>query len=163
MKGKPEALEVLNQRLKAELGAILQYTVHGEMCDNWGYLRLAKSIKAQARGEMKHAEALIERILFLDGTPNVSEVPALGIGKDVKQQLLSDLALELAAVVDYNNAIARVSLATAEGSVFDDGSRKLLESILADEEEHVNFLEAQLQIIRDIGLENYLIEQTHEE
>jgi bacterioferritin len=163
MKGKPEALEVLNQRLKEELGAILQYTVHGEMCDNWGYPRLAKYIKQRARTEMKHAEALIERILFLNGTPIVSEVPTLNIGKDVKQQLQNDLALELEAVANYNVSIAKVSLATAEGSVFDDGSRKLLESILADEEEHVNFLEAQLQIIRDIGLENYLIEQTHEE
>ena len=162
MKGKPEALEVLGQQLKAELGAILQYIVQGEMCDNWGYIRLAKSLKAQALGEMKHAEALIERILFLDGSPDVTTVPPLNIGSNVKEQLQYNLALELAAVADYNKAVARVSLATAEGAVFDDGTRKLFETILVDEEEHVNYLEAQLQIIRDIGLENYLIEQTHE-
>ena len=98
MKGKPEVQKVLAEMLKEELGAISQYFVHSEMCENWGYERLSELIKKQAIGEMKHAEVLIERILFLEGMPNMADLPKLNIGKDVKQQLQNDLDLELSAV-----------------------------------------------------------------
>jgi bacterioferritin len=154
MKGKPEVLEVLAEMLKEELGAISQYFVHSEMCENWGYERLSDLIKKQAIGEMKHAEVLIERILFLEGMPNMARLPKLSIGKDVKQQLQNDLALELSAVVAYNQAIATCRQAG------DGGTEELLKVILKDEEEHVDFLETQLGIIKDVGIENYLLEQT---
>ena len=154
MKGKPEVLEVLTKMLREELGAISEYMVHAEMCENWGYSRLAKHIKQQSVGEMKHAEALIERILYLEGTPDLSDLPKLNIGKDVKQQLQNDLALEENAVAEYNEAVAAAQKAG------DHGSAELLKKLLLDEEDHVDFLETQLGIIKDIGLENYLSEQT---
>ena len=157
MKGKPEILEVLAEMLKEELGAINQYFLHGEMCENWGYRRLSESIKKQAVGEMKHAEVLIERMLFLEGLPNMGDLPKLNVGRDVKQQLENDLALEKNAVAEYNNA---VSTARKAG---DNASADLLETILKDEEDHVDFLETQLSLIRDIGLENYLMQQMGEE
>src|SRR3989304_169934 len=106
MKGQPEVLEVPAPMLKADLGGLNQYMLHAEMCENWGYKRLGESIKKQSLGEMKHAEALIERILFLEGMPNLNDLPKLNIGKDVKQQLQNDLELELSAVADYNAAVA---------------------------------------------------------
>src|SRR5579864_5344083 len=106
MKGKPVVLEALSQMLKEELGAISQYFLHAEMCENWGYDRLSDLIKKQSIGEMKHAETLIERILFLEGIPNMADLPKLNIGKDVRQQVENDLALELSAVADYNEAVA---------------------------------------------------------
>jgi len=153
MKGKPEVIEILAKMLREELGAISEYIVHAEMCENWGYSRLAKHVKQQSIGEMKHAEALIERILYLEGTPNLNDLPKLNIGKDVKQQLQNDLALEVNAVAEYNTAVAAVRKAG------DNGSAELLKKLLLDEEDHVDFLEAQLRIIKDIGLENYLSEQ----
>jgi bacterioferritin len=153
MKGKPEVLEVLDKMLREELGAISEYMVHAEMCENWGYPRLAKHVKQQSVSEMKHAEALIERILYLEGTPNLNDLPKLNIGKDVKQQLQNDLALEVNAVAEYNDAVAAAQKAG------DNGSAELLKKLLLDEEEHVDFLETQLGIIKDIGLENYLSEQ----
>jgi bacterioferritin len=153
MKGKPEVLEVLTKMLREELGAISEYMVHAEMCENWGYPRLAKHVKQQSVSEMKHAEALIERILYLEGTPNLNDLPKLNIGKDVKQQLQNDLALEVNAVAEYNDAVAAAQKAG------DNGSAELLKKLLLDEEEHVDFLETQLGIIKDIGLENYLSEQ----
>jgi len=153
MKGKPEVLEVLDKMLREELGAISEYMVHAEMCENWGYPRLAKHVKQQSVSEMKHAEALIERILYLEGTPNLNDLPKLNIGKDVKQQLQNDLALEVNAVAEYNGAVATARKAG------DNGSAELLKKLLLDEEEHVDFLETQLGIIKDIGLENYLSEQ----
>ena len=157
MKGKPEAIAVLSKALKEELGAILQYFIHGEMCENWGYTRLSDLIKKQSIGEMKHAEILTERILFLEGVPNVADIPKLNIGKDVKQQLLNDLALEVGAVAEYNHAIATCIKAG------DNATADLLKVILQDEEGHVDFLETQLSLIKDVGLENYLIEQMGEE
>jgi bacterioferritin len=154
MKGKTEVLEVLGEMLKEELGAISQYFVHSEMCENWGYERLSDLIKKQAIGEMKHAEVLIERILFLEGMPNMADLPKLSIGKDVKQQLQNDLDLELGAVAAYNEAIATCRKAA------DGGTEELLKVILKDEEDHVDFLETQLGIIKDVGIENYLLEQT---
>jgi bacterioferritin len=157
MKGKTEVLAALSKALKEELGAILQYFIHGEMCENWGYERLSDLIKKQSIGEMKHAEILTERILFLEGVPNVGDIPKLNIGKDVKQQLQNDLKLEVGAVADYNQAIATCIKAG------DNATADLLKVVLQDEEEHVDFLETQLSLIKDLGLENYLMEQMGEE
>ena len=157
MKGKPAVLEVLSQMLKEELGAISQYFLHAEMCENWGYEGLSELIKKQSIGEMKHAEILIERILFLEGLPNMGDLPKLNVGKDVKQQIQNDLDLELSAVTEYNNAVAACRKAG------DNATADLLKEILKDEEEHVDFLETQLGLIKDLGLENYLVEQMGEE
>src|SRR5437773_10418554 len=138
MKGKPEAIAALSKMLKEELGAILQYFLHAEMCENWGYSRLSDFIMKQSVGEMKHAETLTERILFLEGIPNVGDVPKLNIGKDVKQQLQNDLDLEVGAVAEYNQAIA----ACIEAG--DNATADLLKVILQDEEQHVDFLETQI-------------------
>jgi bacterioferritin len=154
MKGKPEVIEILSKMLKEELGALNQYMMHAEMQNSWGYKRLYAETKKQSIGEMKHAEALMERILFLEGTPNLSDFPKLNVGKDVKQQLQNDLALESRAVAAYNVAIAALRKAG------DHGSAELLKKLLLEEEEHEDMLETQLGIIKDIGLEKYLLEQT---
>lgn len=157
MKGNPEVLKVLNEMLKEELTAINQYIVHAEMQENWGYHRLSRATKKQAVGEMKHAEELIERILFLEGTPQMAETMKLRIGKSVQQQLQNDLALEEMAVASYNRAIETARKHS------DNASAELLREILEDEEEHVDFLETQLGLIEQLGLENYLVEQMEEE
>jgi bacterioferritin len=154
MKAKPEVIDVLNKMLEEELLALNQYMLHAEMQENWGYLRLAKEIRKLSIVEMKHAEALMERILFLEGMPNLSDFPKLNIGKDVKQQLQNDLALEESAVGAYNKAIAALRKAG------DHGSAELLKKLLLDEEAHEDWLETQVSIIKDIGLEKYLLEQT---
>jgi len=153
MKGKPEVLKVLQEMLKEELGAISQYFLHGEMCQNWGYKKLYEHTKKESINEMQHAEELTERILFLEGTPNLGELPRLNIGKDVKQQFENDLALEKNAVAAYNQAIAVCRKAD------DQASADLLRKILAGEEEHVDFLEEQLGLIEEIGTQNYLAQQ----
>jgi bacterioferritin len=153
MKAKPKIIEKLNALLADELTAINQYIVHSEMCANWGYERLHEAIEKRAITEMKHAEKLIERILFLDGTPIVSKLNKIEIGSDVKAQFENDLDAERMAVQAYNEGI---QLAVESG---DNGTRVLLESILADEEHHVDWLEAQLAQIEQIGIENYLTEQ----
>jgi bacterioferritin len=153
MKGKAEVLEVLSKMLKEELGALNQYMLHAEMCENWGYTRLASLTKKNSLSEMKHAEKLMERILYLEGMPNLNEVPKLNIGKDVKQQLENDLALELSAVAAYNEAIATARKAG------DNGSAELLQGILQDEEAHVDSLETELGLLEQLGLQNYLTEQ----
>ena len=153
MKGKPEVIEILSKMLKEELGALNQYMLHAEMQSNWGYKRLYAETKKQAIGEMKHAEALIERILFLEGMPNLAELPKLTIGKDVKQQLSNDLALEKGAVADYNAAVA------AARKAGDNASADLLDKHLHDEEGHVDYLETQISLIDQLGLENYLAQQ----
>jgi bacterioferritin len=153
MKAKPKIIEKLNALLADELTAINQYIVHSEMCANWGYERLHEAIEKRAITEMKHAEKLIERILFLDGTPIVSKLNKIEIGSDVKAQFENDLDAERMAVQAYNEGI---QLAVESG---DNGTRALLESILADEEHHVDWLEAQLAQIEQIGIENYLTEQ----
>jgi bacterioferritin len=157
MKGKPEVLKVLQENLEEELGAISQYFLHSEMCENWGYERLSKEIKKVSMTEMGHAEKLIERMLFLEGSPNLSELPKLNIGKDVKQQLENDLVLEHGAVSSYNEAIA------ACRKVGDNGTADFLKGILADEEGHVDFFEEQLGLIEQLGLQNYLAQQLEEE
>jgi bacterioferritin len=156
MKGSPKVLEELNKALREELTAINQYFLHAEMAENWGYERLSEYIKKQSIGEMKHAESLIERILFLDGTPNMKPLD-LTIGKDVKEMLQSDLDLELGAVVQYN---AAVQVAVAEK---DNGSRDLFVALLKDEEDHVDWLEAQMHQIKELGYERYLSMQMGEE
>ncbi len=155
MKGNENVIASLNEALKAELTAILQYMLHAEMRENWGYQRLAGAIKKQAMDEMKHAEKLIERILFLDGMPRMGETFPIQAGANVKEQLETELRLELEAVAQYN---AAVRLSAEAG---DNGSRELFESLVKDEEEHVDYLEAQLGLIKEVGLENYLSEQIH--
>ena len=157
MKGKPEVLKVLQEMLEEELGAINQYFLHSEMCENWGYERLSKHIKKISINEMGHAERLIERMLFLQGMPSLSELPKLNIGKDVKQALENDLALELGAVHDYNEAV------TACRKVGDNGTADFLKEILIVEEGHVDFWEEQLDLIEQVGLQNYLAQQIRKE
>ena len=155
MKGKAEVLEVLGKMLKEELGAVSQYVLHSEICESWGYARLHAQIKKNAIDEMKHAEKLIERMLFLEGAPNMIDLPRLTIGKDVKQQLENDLGLERSAVAGYNAAIA----VCQKGD--DHGSAQLLRAILLDEEGHVDWWEAQLELIAQMGLPTYLSQQIH--
>jgi bacterioferritin len=157
MRGNDQIIKLLNEVLKAELTAINQYFLHAEMCENWGYDCLAAHTRKESIEEMRHAEAVMERILFLEGMPNMTELFPLRIGVNVKAQLENDLALELDAIPRLNAAI-RTAV-----EVGDDGSRKLFEKILLDEEEHVDYLEAQLQIVADIGLPNYLAQHIHKE
>ncbi len=153
MKGNPKVIKELNDALREELTAINQYFLHAEMCENWGYKNLADYIKKQSIDEMKHAESLIERVLFLDGTPSMLPLQ-LNVGGTVRQMMENDLALETSAVKQYN---AAVQLATQEK---DNGSRDLLVKLLKDEEDHVDWLEAQLHLIKEMGYERYLSTQT---
>lgn len=153
MKGNDQIIARLNALLADELTAINQYIVHSEMCANWGYQKLHAAIEKRAITEMKHAEKLIARILFLEGTPIVSALNKLSIGSQVDAQLEHDRASEAGAVKAYNDG---VRLAAELG---DNGTRDLLESILGDEEDHLDWLEAQLEQIKQMGLQNYLTEQ----
>lgn len=153
MKGNERIIERLNDLLADELTAINQYMVHSEMCEDWGYGKLHEAVEARAITEMRHAEKLIGRIIFLEGRPVVSKLKELHIGGDVPGQLRNDLAAEYDAVGAYN---AGTKLAVEVG---DNGTRAILESILTDEEDHVDWLEAQLDQIEQMGLENYLVEQ----
>ena len=150
MKGNPKIIKALNEVLASEITAISQYIVHSEMCDNWGYGKLHKAIEKTAIDEMKHAEKLIARILFLEGAPTVSKLNAINIGKSVQGLLQNDLAAEGDAVPSYNAGILLAS------EVKDAGSRELLEHILEDEERHIDWLEAQRDQIAQMGIENYL-------
>ncbi len=156
MKGNPKVIALLNEALKEELTAINQYFLHAEMCESWHYDRLGAYIKKQSIDEMKHAETLIERILFLDAVPTMTDPMQLSIGKNVKEQIESDLKLEVAATEMYNRA---VKISREEG---DNASRELFERLLKDEEEHVDWLEAQLHQIQEMGYERYLATQVHE-
>ena len=153
MKGDPKVIEILNEVLTAELTAINQYFVHAEMCENWGYERLLHTIRKESIEEMKHAEALIERVLFLEGIPNVQRLGNIRIGENVHEVFKADLALELEALPRLNEGIETCR------ELGDNNSRHLLEEILEDEEEHVDWLEAQLSLIEQVGLQNYLAEQ----
>jgi len=153
MKGDSKVIQLLNQVLKAELTAINQYFLHAEMCENWGYERLAKKIKKESIEEMVHAEKCIERILYLDGTPNMSDYFKINIGSNVAQQFKNDLAVEYDAVKRLNEG---VTICVAAG---DNGSKELVERILGDEEHHIDWLEAQLHAIEETGLQNYLAQQ----
>lgn len=152
MQGDPNVVEQLNKALREELTAVDQYFVHAEMASNWGYDVRGAHMKQQAVDEMKHAEALIERLLFLDVTPTIGR-EALTIGDNVRQQIENDLALELGAVRSYNDAIR---IARDAG---DNASRDLFEHNLKDEEAHVDWLEAQLHLISEVGYERYLAQQ----
>ncbi len=153
MKGNDKIIERLNALLADELTAINQYMVHSEMCANWGYTRLHEAIEKRAITEMKHAEKLIGRIIFLEGRPIVSALNKINIGADVAAQLANDRAVEEGAVKAYNDGVALVA------QLGDNGSHELLESILKDEEDHLDWVEAQLDQIGQMGIQNYLSEQ----
>jgi len=151
----PKLVEILNDVLTGELAAINQYFLHAKLCKSWGFERLHAYLRAESIGEMRHAEAVIDRILFLEGIPNVQRMNKLSIGETVEEQLDSDLALEVVAIERLNQGI---QLATAVG---DHGTRDLLEKILVSEEEHVDWIENQKQAIQLIGLQNWLAQQVH--
>jgi bacterioferritin len=153
MKGSDVVLKILNEQLAEELTAVNQYMVHSSMCSNWGYQKLHNLVEKRAIQEMKHAELLIDRILFLNGSPTVSKLNPMHIGSVVEEQLKNDLESEYGAVNGYNKAI---KLCDDQN---DNGTRELLKSILKDEEDHVDWLEAQLDQIAQMGIQNYLVEQ----
>ena len=153
MKGNDQIIATLNDLLSDELTAISQYMVHSEMCANWRYDKLHKAAEGRAIDEMKHAEKLIGRILFLEGTPIVSELKKMYIGATVDAQHKNDIEAEAGAVKSYNAGIRQAV------ELGDNGTRELLESILVDEEEHLDWLEAQLWQIEQLGLPTYLVEQ----
>jgi bacterioferritin len=153
MKGNEKVIAKLNDLLADELTAINQYMIHSEMCDNWGYQKLHKMIEKRAIDEMKHAEKLIGRILFLEGTPVVTNLKKITIGPDVEKQFKNDWTAEEGAIKSYNNGI---KLAV---ELEDNGSSELLKSILKEEEDHIDTIEAQLDQIKQVGIENYLVEQ----
>lgn len=150
MKGDAKVIDLLNQVLRKELTGINQYFLHSKMCENWGYGALARHSRHESIDEMKHADKLIERILFLEGTPNVSDMDKIRIGKTVHEQLKGDLALETAAV-----AVLRPGIETCR-TAGDHASRELLEHILVEEESHIDWIEAQLHQIDEMGYQNYL-------
>lgn len=150
MKGIPDILTTLNDLLAEELTAINQYMVHSEMCDQWGYEALHKAIEKQAIDEMRHAEKLIQRILFLEGTPTVTRINQVRIGKTVDQIVASDQDAEQVAVNQYNAAIRQAI------ELQDHGTREMLDGILKDEEAHLDWNEQQRDLIAQMGLQNYL-------
>jgi bacterioferritin len=153
MTGDPEIIDLLNDVLTGELTAINQYFVHAKMCSNWGYSKLGDHIRDESIDEMKHAERLIDRVLYFDGYPNLQRLAPLRIGETVEEQFASDVQLEYAAVERLNQGVA---LCVAKG---DNGTRELLADILVSEEEHIDWLETQQETIRQIGIENYLAQQ----
>ena len=156
MQGDAEIIEILNDVLTAELTAINQYFIHAKMMDNWGYERLAEHPRAESIDEMKHAERLIERILFLEGVPNMQRLFPVKVGETVPEQLRLDLDVEYTSIKRLNDGIA-VAL-----EVGDNASRVLLETILVGEEDHADWLETQLDAMRQLGEQNYLAQQLHD-
>jgi bacterioferritin len=157
MKGDPQVIDALNRALTIELTAINQYFCQAKMCENWGYLKLYHKHYHESMGEMKHAEMLIERILFLEGVPEIARYDVIRVGADVREQFENDLMLEMGGVQHYN---ATVDLCI---KLKDNGTRDLIEPILTESEEHVDWLETQLHLIDSVGLQNYLSEQMGEE
>ncbi|MGB6059138.1 MAG: bacterioferritin [Microthrixaceae bacterium] len=157
MQGDPEIIELLNEVLTAELTAINQYFIHSKMNENWGYKRLAKRFYDDSIDEMRDAEKIIERILYLDGIPNLQRYGTVAVGEDVPEQLQLVLDTEVAAVERYNRGVA---LARSKN---DNGTRELLESRVIDEEAHLDWAEAQLKIVSDVGIEHYLAQHIHED
>ncbi len=153
MKGDKKVIEVLNDVLTSELTAINEYFVHGEMCENWGYHRLQHAIRHHSIGEMKHAEEVIERILFLEGIPNMQRLGKVNVGESVAEMFRLDLGLEMEAVERLNKGIEVCR------ELGDNNSRHLLEEILEDEEEHIDWIEAQIALIEQVGIQNYLAQQ----
>ncbi len=156
MQGDPEIIEFLNEALTAELTAINQYFIHAKMCENWGFERLAKHNYDESIDEMKDAEKVIERILYLEGVPNLQRLGSVLVGETVPEQHRLDLQLEQAAVERYNRGVA---LAREKG---DNGTAELLEELLTGEEHHADWIESQLFVIEQVGLENYLAQQIRE-
>jgi bacterioferritin len=156
MKSDPAIIDALNEVLTAELTAINQYFIHAKMCANWGYKRLAAQKRHESIGEMKHADSVIERILYLDGIPNMQRLSPVRVGEDPVEQHRNDLAVEVEAISRLNKAIA---LCVAKG---DNGTRELLAGILKNEEEGADFLETQLHLIEEVGKAKYLAEQMHD-
>ena len=156
MRGNDEIIEILNEVLTAELTAVNQYFLHSKMMDNWGYRKLGAHTRHESIDEMKHADQVTDRILFFDGVPNYQRYFALHIGESVPEQFQADLELEYTAVERLNRGIA---IAVAAG---DNGTRELLASILVSEEEHIDWLETQLETIRQIGAELYLSQHLHD-
>jgi len=156
MQGDPQVIEALNEVLTAELTAINQYFAHAKMCANWGYQKLAKKKREESMEEMRDADVVIDRILYLDGVPNVQRLGPISLGEDPVEQHKADLDLEKAAVERLNKGIALCR------EKADNGTRELLEGILKGEEEAVDWLEAQLHIVDEIGKDKYLAEQIHE-
>ncbi len=154
MKGNEKILEKLNDLLADELTAINQYMVHSEMCANWMYEKLHKADEKRAIDEMKHAEKLIGRILFIEGRPIVSTLKKISIGPEIQAQHKNDWDAEDGAIKSYNDGIKKAV------ELGDNGTRELLESILKDEEAHIDWLEAQMDQIKQMGINNYLVEQT---
>jgi len=153
MQGDAQVIEALNDVLAAELTAINQYFIHHKMCENWGYRRLSSKKREESLGEMKDAQAVIERILYLDGVPNMQRLNPVRVGEDPIEQHRLDLAVEVEAIARLNKAIALCR------DRADNGTRELLEQILKGEEAGADWLEAQLHIVEEIGKENYLAEQ----
>ncbi|PJZ24477.1 bacterioferritin [Leptospira hartskeerlii] len=153
MKGNQEVLEILAEVLSAELTAINQYFIHAKLNKNWGYEKLASYMKKESIEEMNHADQVIERILFLDGVPDLQRYMKINVGKDIENILKNDLDVEYNAVERLNRGI---EISTKNK---DNGTRELLEKILVSEEEHIDWLEAQLEIIKTIGVQNYLAQQ----
>jgi bacterioferritin len=156
MKGNDQVIALLNDVLTGELTAINQYFIHARMCENWGYERLWKKIRAESIDEMKHADKLIERLLYLEGMPNLQRLGKISVGQTVPEQLTLDLDMEKAAVKRFNDGIELCR------SLGDNGSRELLEGMLVSEEEHANWLEAQLSLCQQLGEQNYLAQQIKE-
>ena len=156
MKGNDDVLTILNEVLTGELTAINQYFVHAKMCDNWGYQRIASHTRDESIDEMKHAERIVERILFLEGVPNLQRLGPLKVGESVVEQFRNDLAVEIQALERLHRGIALAIEKT------DVGTREMLADILVDEEEHVDWLETQLETIAQIGVEHYLAQQLHD-
>ena len=153
--GDPEIIDFLNEVLTAELTAINQYFIHAKMNDNWGYERLAKKFWDESIDEMKDADKIIERILYLEGIPNLQRYGTVAVGETVPEQLELDRQTEVAAIERYNRG---VELAVAKS---DNGTRDLLEERLTDEESHLDWIETQLSAIKDIGIQNYLSQQLY--
>lgn len=156
MRGDPQIIEILNEILTAELTAINQYFVHAKMCENWGYQRLYKKKWDESIDEMKDADRIVDRILFLDGTPNMQRLNPVRVGEDPIEQHELDLALETEAIARYNRAIALCSEKN------DGGTREILEDLLRGEEDSAEWLEAQLHLVAEVGKERYLAEMIHE-
>jgi bacterioferritin len=156
MRGHDQVITALNDVLTAELTAVNQYFIHARMCENWGYQRLWKKVREESIGEMKHADSLIERILYLEGVPNLQRLGKINVGQTVPEQLKLDLQVEQAAVKALNTAIELCR------SLGDNGTRELLEHILHGEEDHANWIEAQLTLIAQAGEANYLAQQIHD-
>jgi bacterioferritin len=153
MKGEPKVIDLLNEVLTGELTAVNQYFLHAKMCQNWGYQRLAEHIRKESIDEMKHADMLIERVLYLEGLPNLQRLGKLAIGQTVVEMLKNDLAVEAVAIPRLNVGIDLCR------QVGDNGTEALLTKILTSEEEHTDWLEAQLELVKQIGEANYLAQQ----